>query len=253
MPGLLTKPPRSLNTRDSELFDDFQYTMPSFWTSVLTDSGSATIGVGTLDTGAIVLVPSDGTVADNDEAYAYGLKVANLKSGAGFGAYWMVQYTEANTDDANIAFGLSKTAPIANFLVDDAGGVSNSANYDGFFFEKVDGGTTWNILTQWSGASYSKRTNTSVSTIFSGRALYGIEVTTNGLVATAVFKAWYSPLTGGTPQVLGETGAIIPVAMQHTFTFSSTTALLPVMAVKNGGANNESVAFDSFELRSLRA
>lgn len=242
------------NYRDCIFDDDFTVTMPSsFWTTVLTDTGTGTIGIQTMNTGSLDLVPSDGTVADNDEAYAYGKKIITLKAGAGFAMFFCLSYVEANVDDANIAFGLVKTAPIANFLGDDAAGVAAIANDDGFFFEKVDGTNYWKGLTQWSAASYTARHTSRTSPVFTGRQVGIIEVRAlPNLVAEVTFKIAYIP-TGGTPEPLTDVTGLMPMSIRHRFAFTGSTDLMPVMAAKNGGANNETISFDRVTAFSLRA
>lgn len=254
---LLNQLPPAYNPRDFIYWDDFVYTVPSFWTSVLTDTGSATIGVGSMETGAVELDPSDATVADNDEAYVYGLKVANLRSGAGFGAAWCFSYTEANADDANLAFGLCKTAPIANFLLDDGGGVNLIDNNDGFYISKIDGETVWRASSSWSGATggaYEAVDKSKQSSIFAGRQVVAIEVTCRGLYCDVVFKTMFVP-SGGEPSPLVYASAahLIPTTIKHSFKFSSSTALLPVMAIKNGAANLETCLVDWFCLYGIRS
>ena len=79
----LINTPQDLKERRQFGFrDDFDWLLsPHRWTSVLSDSGSAAVGSGT--GGIAVLLPSDGTVADNDETYLRStnpvFKFANLK------------------------------------------------------------------------------------------------------------------------------------------------------------------------------
>lgn len=55
---------------------------------------------------------------------------------------WLVDFTEANTDDANVYVGMH-SATIADTLGDDEAGPP--ANYSGFGFFKLSGNTTWSI------------------------------------------------------------------------------------------------------------
>src|SRR3954462_13666997 len=121
MTKLLTLPDALENRREFGFFDDFEwYLSPHRWTSVLTDSGTASVGDAA--GGILALVASDGTVADNDEAYARTtnelFKFANNKPLL-FEA--RLQFPEANTDDANVLVGLIDAAA-ANTIVDDGAG-----------------------------------------------------------------------------------------------------------------------------------
>ena len=129
-----------LGRRMYGFFDHFLWYITAHnLTTVVSDSG--TVAVGDAANGVVVLTPSDGTVADNDEAY---LKGANetFKFAADrptiVEAY--IQFTEANVDDANVIFGL-KDAVAANSVLDDGGGPA--ASYSGMLFFKVDGSNNW--------------------------------------------------------------------------------------------------------------
>jgi len=128
-------------------FDDFNFftTVHNGWTTVASDSGTI---VGSDAAGGIIqLNPSDGTIADNDETYLKRtqetfLMAANKPIEAA--AY--LKFTEGNTDDANIWFGL-KDALAANSIVDN-GGMATS--FSGFGFYKKDGETQWRIIASLS-------------------------------------------------------------------------------------------------------
>jgi len=67
MKGLLLPDSAQKYTRTFGFVEHFDGLNSARWTSTLTDSGTAAVGdeVG----GVVTLSPSDGTVADNDEAY----------------------------------------------------------------------------------------------------------------------------------------------------------------------------------------
>ncbi len=124
------------------LLDDFRYYVTGdLWTSTLTDSGSVTVEDSA--NGVIAITPSDGTVANNDEAYVFTTKDNFLFAPSKpLDVTSLVQFTEGATDDANIFVGFSSAA-IANTLVDD--GAGPPANYSGACFFKVDGGLNWHV------------------------------------------------------------------------------------------------------------
>ncbi len=133
-------------------FDDFEWYITAHrWTSVVTDTGSITIGDA--KGGVATLNPSDGTVANNDEAY---LKTANeiflFAAGKPMIFEAGIQFTEGNTDDVNIAMGFM-SAVAANSILDDGGGPA--ASYSGAVFYKVDGGTLWNVEKSIAGTQVS--------------------------------------------------------------------------------------------------
>ncbi len=122
------------------VYDDFTLDSSStFWTDQLTDSG--TITVGDVRNGIASLTPSDGSVADNDEAYRYTpnalfLHVANKPM---YGRAY-IQYAEGDVSHANVMFGFM-SSPGQNMIVDDGGGPKASGSCSVIY--KVDGGTVW--------------------------------------------------------------------------------------------------------------
>jgi len=130
-----------LARRQHGFFDDFEQLVPGGrWTDTSGDSGaawsvaSATGGVATGVTGA----------TDNNEAYLHStagqFKLANDKP---LTAEAYLQFAEANTDAANVFFGLADAIG-ANTLVDDGGGMKTS--FSGAAFYKVDGELNWRVI-----------------------------------------------------------------------------------------------------------
>jgi len=252
MQGII-RPYAAWDIADFVFDDDFVITMTSqFWTAVSGNSGTATVGVGTLTTGAVDLYTGAGA-ANNDEVYYYGLKTATLKTGAAFRIMATLQYTEANTDDCNIVMGFSKTAPIAGFLVNGNGGVNTTANDDGFYIEKIGNTTVWKAVAQWSAASFAQATASNSTSVFTVRQVIAIDVVCGqNLVAEATYYVYYIP-SGGTPTPLTDPTGIVPAAIRFRFPFTGSTNLLPVLGVKTGGTNAETVTFDRVSIFALRA
>lgn len=145
--------------RDQTVFmDDFFWLIsPHFWTSDVTDAGSACAmdadgdgGIVTMSTGAV----------DNNEVYLRSTNQA-WTFGAGESIYVeaRVQYSEAATSACNFAFGLSSELDADDFLQDD--GAGPDANHTGAVIFKVDGGTVWKAHTS---NSTTQTTSTSVKT-----------------------------------------------------------------------------------------
>ncbi len=133
--------------------------------ATLTNSGTAAVATGNsaLPAGVLVLTCSDGSVADNDEAYVgHETKTWILQTGKDLWFESRVKFTEANSDDANIIVGLS-SLHTADILLDNGGGPA--ASYDGIVFYKIDGGTVWNIEVSQAG---NQTTVTSVANRQSG-------------------------------------------------------------------------------------
>ena len=210
-------------------FDDFQWFIsPHYWTSVLTDSGTAAAaGVG----GVVTLTNSDGTVADNDEAYI-GSTVVAYKPAAGKPLYVeaLIQFTEANTDDANVAFGLASSVG-ANLIVDDGAGMRTSGTVIAIY--KVDGETVWRFVTR-NGTDVT----TSLSTETAGGSSYqrlGIEIVdVLGSYATVV------PTIDGRLMRDSTTGQPI----RHTLLLTGIAAASLFVGGKNGGGTLETTLVD---------
>lgn len=211
-----------------QVFDDFHwYISPQLWTSVLTDLGAVTVA----SAGGIASVAaSDGTVADNDEGYI-GTTASTFKPAANKPIYFeaLVQWTEANTDDANVAVGLASSVA-ANLIVDDGAGLRASGAVIALY--KVDGGTVWRFVTR-NGSDVTD----SVSTTTAGGSAYqklSIEVidarSTHATVVPRVDGALLKDSNGN--------------VIRHELPLASIAACSLFAGVKNGGANLETLNVD---------
>ncbi|HYE19427.1 MAG TPA: hypothetical protein VEA69_13335 [Tepidisphaeraceae bacterium] len=214
------------------LFDDFNYFVTAdLWTSVLTDSGTASVSDGAR--GTLALVCSDGSVADNDEAYVRTTTelflVADNKP-LRFEA--RMQYTEANTDDANVFCGFM-SAIAANALVDDGAGMRTTGNY--FVFFKVDGGTTWQVRSRNGSTTYTNDTG-----ITAGGATYQkfrVEIDNEGDGGTNVQVKYFID-----DVQCKDATTFLPIV--HKIPISSSTEMHAGAGAKNGGANLETLNID---------
>lgn len=218
------------------IFDDFFWLIsPHMWTTILTDSGSVTVanGVG----GIAPLVASDGSVVDNDETYLHTTnKPFKFVNNQRIAAECRLQFTEAATDDANIAFGMASTIG-ANNIVDDGAGLLT--NFDGFAIYKVDGGTVWKCIS-------SKGTTQTIT------ASVG-----NGVTAAAggssyqILRIEFIPgpnsladvhfFLDGLQLLDSNNKAIVHRGLDYS---SSPLAMCMWAGVKNGSANNETLNVD---------
>lgn len=211
--------------------DDFLVDLDTTkWTTTASDSGAITVGdtVG----GRASMAPSDGTVADNDEIYLLSANenflFANKK------AIWFearIQFTEANTDDANIAVGLMN-AVAANAILDD--GAGPKASYSGAVIYKVDGETVWRC----QNSVGTSRTTTVTTTTAGGSSFQTlqIEVRPQG--------------TGFYDVVFWIDG--VEVAKHKDQALGSPTEMQVFAGVKNGGANLETLVVDYIAAYQLR-
>ena len=207
-----------------------------FWVDTITDTG--TVLIGDAANGIVALVPSDGTVADNDEAYfntANELFLVNTTRSLYFRAY--IQFTEANTDDANIAVGFMN-AVAANAIVDDGAGLKTSGNWFSIF--KVDGETVWRANCRNS------------SDTGSGSALGTKSLTPAGGSAYQCLEIFID-YDGGTNVVvsykvdgnyLRDAASSLNQVIRHRLPITSSTEMQAFFGVKNGGANLETLNVD---------
>lgn len=224
--------------RTFHIFDDFEKAQNDRdWIDTATDSGSATVGDAA--SGIMALVPSDGTVADNDETYLEGANECFLVA-AGRTLYAMasIQFTEANTDDANIAFGFM-SAPGANSIVDDGAGLQTTGNW--FAIYKVDGETVWRVNCRNSTATGA------------GSALGTKTLTTAGGATYQTLEIFIIPLDSTNVEVTYKVDGLYlrnadansaDDIIRHKLAIASSTEMKLFFGVKNGAGNLETLNVD---------
>lgn len=220
--------PELANADTYSIFDDFDWFVTAHrWTSVVADGGSIAVNNAT---GGTITLTND-TAADNDEIYVYSTSAPFLlAANKPFYGEGRIQFSESNTDDANVAFGFASSVG-ANLIVDDGAGMRTSGSILAIY--KVDGGTAWKCLTRSNGVVYD---NTSSKT--AGGSSYqtlAIEVVeTTSTYATVVFKCDGEFLKDAT------TGQVI----RHNIAVASAAQMALFVGQKNGSANNEATTID---------
>jgi hypothetical protein len=214
-----------------QIFSDFtEDQADTVFIDTITDSG--TVAIGDALGGIAVLTPSDGSVGDNDEAYyACPNEVFKLTATKPIYGKARIQFTEANTDDANVAFGF-QNAVGANSILDNGAGLKVSG--DTFAIYKVDGGTVWKCVSVVNGGT----ANVSTSVTTAGGASYQVlEVIQNddGRSATATFVFKCDGL-----YLRDSNNAIIT----HSVPYASATETQVFVGVKNGDTNLETLNAD---------
>lgn len=208
-----------------EFFDDFieEIDTTNRYTATLTDSGTAVVGNGV--GGIAVISASDGTTGDNDEAYL-GLRnlVFTPAAGKTFVMQARMQYSEVNTDDANVAVGFTNSVG-ADLLVDNGGGLRTTGTT--FCIYKVDGETVWRCLSRVAGGSATINT----TTVTAGGSAYGVfevvlsEITTTHMVVSFRIDG----------NVLADATTGFPI--WHRMPYASADAVTPFVALKNGSTS----------------
>ena len=222
-----------LTRNQFSITDDFTRDVDSAdWVTTLTDTGTASVGDAA--GGILAIVPSDGTVADNDEAYVESAnEVFKFAADKPLLFEAKVQFTEANTDDANVLVGLMD-AVAANALVDDGAGPKSS--YSGAVFFKVDGSTVWQAETSNSTTQTTTELSASNVNNLAKRAV------TAGGAAYQTLRIEYMPYSATNAYVSFFVDGVL--CAQHDYIFTSATEMQIVFGVKNGGANNETLSVD---------
>lgn len=210
-------------------FQDFNYYIADdLFTATASDSGAVT---ETDAAGGVVdLAPSDSTAADNDEIYLHQSNETFLFAAnkpLQFDA--RIQFSEANTDDANVAAGLSD-AVAADTILDDGAGVA--ASFDGAVIWKGDGDTVWSFTT-----SNATTQTTSTSTTTAGGSAY--QVLTIICRHQDASNCSLVPLVDG-QQLKDSNGNLI----EHKIAYSGLAEMETFVGLKNGSTNEESLLVD---------
>lgn len=218
-----------LGRRNFGFFDDFlEFVTGDLWTDTSGDTG-ATIAVGDA-AGGINVLTTGGT--DNNEAYLLTTKeVFKFAQDKPIVYEARLQYAEANTDDANVCFGLMNAVG-ADSIVDDGGGPKSS--YSGAVFFKVDGGTRWQAESSLAGT----QTTTDLS---AANSLDKFAKTAGG-ASYQTFRIEVLPVSSTVAEVSFFIDGVH--VAKHNLTYTSATEMNAFVGVKAGGANSEVVNVD---------
>lgn len=140
-----------------------------------------------------------------------------------------IQFTEANTDDANIFFGFG-SAIAANFIVDNGAGMRTSGDVFGIY--KTDGSTVWKCITQTNGTAVT----TTSTTTAGGSSYQKLEIELadhNSTTGYATFKVDNEYLKDSNGNII-----------RHAVLYASATEMQVGFGVKNGDTNAETLNVD---------
>lgn len=216
--------PSLYNTFDrrvqAEIWDDFTHVHDQW--ALVNDGGTGTNTLDATNGGTYSIVTAG---ADNDYHYLVAdAKCVGLSAGKCAHLSARIKLTEANTDDANIVFGLSSDFA-ATLITND--GAGPPANYSGALFFKVDGGTVWQAE---SSVGTAQTTATSVGAFSSG-TWTELDIFI-GATSSSDTQFDVKFMING-----------VLVASQKV-AVASFAAAGPVLAVKAGGANAETLIVD---------
>lgn len=211
------------------IFDHFQYYVSGdLWTNLAADAGvtafAETDAIGGRISGAT------GATDNNEIAIATSNELFLMGAGEPLWCSGHLQFTEANTDDANVMFGFM-SALAANSLVDDGAGVRTSGNYAVIY--KVDGGTVWRCSSRnGSDVSDNVSLTTAGGTAFQELEIEIVEYSTTE--CEIVYKVDNVPLRDT------NTNDVI----SHRLPYASATEMNFGAYLKAGGANSETLVID---------
>jgi len=197
----------------------------------ITDTG--TVVMGDEAGGVVTLTPSDGTVADNDEAYfRTPNEVFLLASGKPLYGRARVKLTETTADKANVAFGF-QNAVGADSLIDDGGGPKVSGDTI-CIFKKDGGGAYFYAAAYCNGTGTATKSKTPVVTA----TWYDLEIFVtdtgdgNASVTYKVDGQYLKDFTTG-------------IVITHAVTIASATEMAMWLGIKLGaGTNNDTLKCD---------
>lgn len=214
------------------LWDDFTAERTDLqWIDTIADGGTAEIADGA--NGIMTLSVVDST--DNDEVYLESA-VETFLVAANRSLYFRtrIQFTEINTDDANIAVGFAN-APGADLIIDDGAGLKTTGNW--FSIYKVDGETVWRANCRNSTATGA------------GSALGTLSNTTAGGASYQVLEIFINDFDGTNVEVLYKVdGQYLTdsnnLVIRHRLAISGSTEMAAFFGAKSGGANPETLNID---------
>jgi len=225
------------------LFDDFLWERDELWTDTADAGGSDTIvadGVG-----GELLLKCDGD--DNDEVYRNSKESFLIAADKPIVATIRLKHTEANTDDANVIFGLGDAAG-ANALVDNGGGVYAATSFYGFY--KIDGETRWRVRTDDNATV----TDTETDVTAGGGTYQTLRIEINPKSSTESEVIFSIDDAGGNNfEQCREQGANPRTPnIKKTVNYSATTGMAVFFGIKSGGANEEDLFVDYVEVLQAR-
>lgn len=203
------------------------------WAAYLPNSGNVKVADGLA--GILTLTPSDpnGTPAQSDEAYVYN-SVQTFQPSAGYPLYLeaLIQYTEANVNQAGIFFGLASGVSAGGLITSEAGGIRSTGTVVGIY--KVAGSTVWSVISQ-NGTNVTTNTSTCPAGLSTYQKLNVEVLDVIAGNATVVFRV--------DGQLLRDTNnPTLPIKQNLVLTSDLICSL--VAGVKNGSSSMETLNID---------
>lgn len=205
------------------LFDHFHsYNDADAWTKLTADT-TATVASGDFAGGQIKLYTD--TTNNNEVMVKSTNKSFIFANNTPLMFETRIQFTEANTDDDNVAVGFSSAAA-ADLLLDNGAGPATTMS--GAMIYKVDGSNVWKCIT-----SLSTTQTISTSTATAGGTNFQVLKIKIDFVSSTVAEATF--WLNGAPLIdAAQTSRNTPI--KHAFTYTSAAAMNAVLYAKTGGS-----------------
>lgn len=211
-----------------EHFDDFTHFVDGdTWTMLDADSGSSVAEDADGQHGVVQLICA--TTDNNEAALATSNELFLFAADKSFRLATRIQYTEVNTDDANVAFGFADAFG-ANLITDDGAGVGIANS--GVLIYKLDGGTVWRCNSENNGVS----TDTVSTKTAGGSSYQTLEIVGRAVDGTNYELTFFcdgEPLRDS----LGR-------PIMHRLAYASATNMDFGVYLKTGGAQTETLNVD---------
>jgi hypothetical protein len=215
--------------RQFDIFDDFDwYISPHFWTNLAADGGVTAFAQSDAEYG--VVTGATAATNNNEVMVRSTNEIALLQADGAFCFVSRIQFSESNTDDANVAVGLADAAG-ADLLSDD--GAGDNINSTGVLIFKVDGETTWRCAAENNG---TVRETASIQTA-GGSSYQELMILGRPVDGTSYEFTYFLdrlPLTDSNNKPI-----------KHTLAYASATEMRLVAGyVKAGSASSETLNID---------
>lgn len=222
--------------RQFKLWDDFSYyTSGELWTNLAVDGGVTAFAESDAVSG--VIQGATGATDNNEIGIFTTVEQFLLSADRPIYGCALLQYTEANTDDANVAVGFANAAG-ANLLSDD--GAGDNINSSGILIFKVDGGTVWRCACENNGTIVeTESTRTAGGATYQLLEIFGSPVDGTNYSFTYFVDGVELRDTNNRP-------------IQHTLAYASATEMDFGAYVKAGSANSETLNIDFLGAVQLR-
>lgn len=211
-------------------FDDLEWLVTVHrWTTLVADAGTS-FSLQAADGGRAAL----GTAAtdNNEAAFFLSNEIFRFRDDGPLLYEARIQFTEANTDDANVACGFSSEFA-ANLLQDN--GAGPAATQSCAMLYKVDGETVWRFVTSLS----TTQTITQSTTTAGGASFQTLSIEVNAISSTQVECV---PKVNGVQLLQNASGTLVPI--KHLITYASAAQMGVGSYVKAGGGTAETLVTD---------